>query len=244
MNTLTVDIGNSRTKIDSWTNSGFLSEIEAQDFSAEEILKEASLRQADAIIISTVRYDSGQLTEKLKESGLSVVKFDNEEIRRHYQLKGYKGRIGTDRIAAWLGAKSLFPEDALLIADAGTALTIDLSDPEGDFCGGNISLGLKTRLQALSKATAQLPLVDLTGEYSGIGHDTSSAIINGALNGITAEVIFMNHEAKNKFENIKVVITGGDGKLLQNELRKAGYSGTYDPYLVGRGLNHHLRTFY
>ena len=53
--------------------------------------------------------------------------------------------LGADRLAAAVGAASIFPECHLLIVDAGTCITYDYVSAEGHYLGGNISLGLGMR---------------------------------------------------------------------------------------------------
>jgi type III pantothenate kinase len=67
-------------------------------------------------------------------------------------------RLGADRFAAALGARALYPGQALVVATCGTATTVDAVSLEGDFLGGMILPGLGLMLAALARGTAQLPL--------------------------------------------------------------------------------------
>ena len=67
-------------------------------------------------------------------------------------------KVGTDRIVAAAAAYDVV-EDAVVVADFGTAVTIDLVDEHGVFQGGVICPGFEISAQALKDNTAQLPKV-------------------------------------------------------------------------------------
>jgi type III pantothenate kinase len=79
------------------------------------------------------------------------------------ELAGLRNRyrnptqLGADRFAAALGARSLYPGRALVVATCGTATTVDAVSASGDFVGGMILPGLGLMLGSLARGTAQLP---------------------------------------------------------------------------------------
>lgn len=72
---------------------------------------------------------------------------------------GYRepGRLGCDRFAALIGARSLRPDQALIVATCGTATTVDALAADGRFLGGMILPGPGLMAGALARGTAQLP---------------------------------------------------------------------------------------
>lgn len=100
-------------------------------------------------------------------------------------------KVGTDRLCAAAAAYDLI-KGACVVADFGTALTVDLVADNGVFLGGTILPGMRLSALALHEHTALLPLVDI-GQPSGtLGKDTSQAIrfgvfamLCGALREIT-----------------------------------------------------------
>ena len=68
--------------------------------------------------------------------------------------------VGTDRLITAAAAYSVV-EDAVVVADFGTAVTIDLVDESGVFVGGTISPGFAMALGAMHDDTAQLPEVTM-----------------------------------------------------------------------------------
>ncbi|MDE5877261.1 MAG: type III pantothenate kinase [Muribaculaceae bacterium] len=132
---------------------------------------------------------------------------------------GTRNTLGVDRVAAVAGAISLWPGQQLVVADAGTALTIDMVSqlPEESpvFLGGNISPGVSMRLRSLHEHTARLPLVSPAGELPVWGHDTVTALRCGAVRGAAAEIKVIH----DKFEAqthcpVRIALTGGDAALL------------------------------
>jgi type III pantothenate kinase len=79
------------------------------------------------------------------------------------ELAGLRNRyrnptqLGADRFAAALGARSLHPGKALVVATCGTATTVDAVSADGEFLGGMILPGLGLMLGSLARGTAQLP---------------------------------------------------------------------------------------
>lgn len=79
------------------------------------------------------------------------------------ELAGLRNRyrnptqLGADRFAAALGARSLYPGKALVVATCGTATTVDAVSADGEFVGGMILPGLGLMLGSLARGTAQLP---------------------------------------------------------------------------------------
>lgn len=142
--------------------------------------------------------------------------------------------LGTDRMAAAIGAMAKAPGRDLLIIDAGTAITIDFVDKAGHFKGGNISPGVKMRLTALHKLTDRLPLVNKEGETPSLGYDTETAIRSGVILGICHEIEGYIAEIKGKYPEVLVFLTGGDEKTLNNNIKSRIFA---DRFLVAKGLN-------
>jgi type III pantothenate kinase len=91
-------------------------------------------------------------------------------------------RLGADRFAAALGARTLAPARALVVATCGTATTVDAVSLDGDFIGGMILPGLGLMLGALARNTAQLPQVAAGASVPPtFGDNTQDAILSGCL---------------------------------------------------------------
>jgi type III pantothenate kinase len=101
-------------------------------------------------------------------------------------------RVGQDRLAAAVAAKNLkSAERAAIVVDAGSAITVDLVSPAGDFLGGAILPGWQTMARSLATTTHLLPHVD-TGAFPAnpevVGRSTETAIASGLFWGSVGAV--------------------------------------------------------
>ncbi len=142
--------------------------------------------------------------------------------------------LGADRIAGAVGAWSLTGGGDILVVDAGTAVTYDVVS--GDrYLGGNIAPGLKMRLDSLHRFTRRLPWVEVPVEINCApipGITTADAMTRGALFGIVAETAYYRNCLPS---GAKVVMTGGDSKLLRSVMPWDDV--IVDDMLVSKGLN-------
>jgi type III pantothenate kinase len=130
--------------------------------------------------------------------------------------------LGYDRIAAAVGAYTIYPGKNVLVIDAGTAITYDIVTSEGTFVGGNISPGLDIRFKSLNKYTNRLPQLERPGEKPGLlGSSTSEAIQSGIVNGLLFEVDGFIEAFKGKYAKLQVVLTGGDAKYFEGKLKSS-----------------------
>jgi type III pantothenate kinase len=91
-------------------------------------------------------------------------------------------RLGADRFAAALGARTLAPGKSLVVATCGTATTVDAVSRDGDFLGGMILPGLGLMLGSLARNTAQLPQVDAGLKLPPpFADNTHEAILSGCI---------------------------------------------------------------
>jgi len=91
-------------------------------------------------------------------------------------------QLGCDRFAAALGARTLEPGKALIVATCGTATTIDALTADALFLGGMILPGLALMAGSLARKTAQLPQVAPQAALpTGFADNTDDAILSGCL---------------------------------------------------------------
>jgi type III pantothenate kinase len=130
-------------------------------------------------------------------------------------------QLGSDRFASAIGARSLYPEQALLIATCGTATTIDGVSADGFFTGGMILPGLKLMASALARNTAQLPEVLAQGEHLPLFADnTEEAIISGCISAQVGAIerAFSGFARRYPDESIQCIVSGGAGALIARHL--------------------------
>jgi type III pantothenate kinase len=143
-------------------------------------------------------------------------------------------KTGTDRLASALAASVRIGRPAIIV-NAGTAVTVDLVDADGYFCGGAILPGLRTQLWSLHARTAQLPEVAVTAPpETAIGRDTTEAVRAGVYFGLVGAVEELVRRARAAAGAVAPVIAaGGDAELLA---RASPCLKTVDEYLVCRGV--------
>jgi type III pantothenate kinase len=91
-------------------------------------------------------------------------------------------QLGADRFAAAIGARTLEPGKALVVATCGTATTIDGVSADGVFVGGMILPGLGLMAGSLSRGTAQLPQAVPGAALPPLFADnTNDAIVSGCI---------------------------------------------------------------
>lgn len=143
-------------------------------------------------------------------------------------------RTGIDRLLSGYAAGILYGRPVLVV-DFGTALTFNLVDGEGAFCGGAIVPGVNLAAGALESGCFQLPRIDVTVEPPGVGLDTEEAIASGLLNGYVGLVDHMVRTLQEKAGlQCKVVATGGEAGLIAP---RAATIVEVDPDLTLRGIS-------
>jgi type III pantothenate kinase len=124
--------------------------------------------------------------------------------------------VGQDRLLNALGAFSR-AEQACIIVDAGTAITVDFVDGQGTFHGGAIAPGLNMMLQSLHEHTAALPSVKFEPPPEGtpFGKNTREAMlvgVQGAARGLVRHLAEKYSEFYEAYPQI--IATGGDARTL------------------------------
>ncbi len=142
--------------------------------------------------------------------------------------------LGMDRIAAAVGAFTLYPNQDCLVVDAGTCITYDFLDAKAHFQGGSISPGITMRYKALQHFTSKLPLLQTRTWTGSVGKNTKDAIAIGVLNGLKGEIEHIIADFKRQFPKIKIIVTGGDTTFFETSINHSIFAV---PTLVLVGLN-------
>lgn len=90
--------------------------------------------------------------------------------------------IGADRIADAIAAIERYGAPVIVV-DFGTATNIEIIDKNGAFVGGIIAPGLATSADALFRAAARLPRIDIETPPAVIGTSTETAVQSGLTYG-------------------------------------------------------------
>jgi type III pantothenate kinase len=217
---LVIDIGNSQTKVAIFDKGEIVQVICMEELNIAWLgdLKQRYPHLNKAILSSVADVEQG-LIKTLKESYEFFIEFDHHTVVPIGNLYESKETLGPDRLAAAVGGVSLFPGKALLVIDAGTAITYDLIDKNNRFLGGNISPGLRSRFRSLHEFTKNLPAVERADQWPDIGKTTEEAIRAGVQNGMIFEIDGMIDHVLKDWPECQVILTGGDLFFFEKKLK-------------------------
>ena len=141
---------------------------------------------------------------------------------------------GADRIVDAVGAYELYGGPVLVI-DFGTATTYDLILEDGSFVAGVTSPGIRLSANALWQGTAKLPKFEILKPKSILAKETISSMQAGLVYGYIGQTEYIIKKVKEeaKLKEMKVVATGGLGKIIADE---TDMIEVYDNRLTLKGL--------
>lgn len=231
---LIIDIGNTVAKLVAFEGDEPLDELRTSNETLSGLPEFVKKHPFEKGIIATVRDISQDARALLDSMPFPVLEFNHQTpIPIHNRYRSPE-TLGSDRLAAAVGASTLKPGKDLLIIDAGTCITYEIIDAKGNYWGGNIAPGMHMRLRALHEFTARLPLVSAQGDVPGIGYDTETAIRSGILRGMKYEIEGYIRSMKAKYPHLLVFLTGGDEINFDSKIKNIIFA---DKFIVPRGLN-------
>jgi type III pantothenate kinase len=141
--------------------------------------------------------------------------------------------VGADRIVNAVAAYELYGGPAVIV-DLGTATNFDAVSASGEYLGGAIAPGIGISMEALFRAAARLPRIELVKPPSPIGTTTQESMQAGIIYGFAGQV----DEIVTRFraelgKDAKVIATGGLAELIAAESRTIQ---TVNPLLTLEGL--------
>ena len=244
---LCIDQGNSRTKVALMTDEGkMINHFIYKSFSSAEVERLFDLYEITDSIISSVVNIEAAVVNTLHRRSQHFVLFDHNTPVPIINRYDTPQTLGQDRLAAAVGAKSLNPQENLLIIDAGSAITYDFVSAEGEYMGGNIAPGLKMRFVMLQRMTKKLPLVEVDENelIPLFGKNTRDAIAAGVIRGVAYEVKGYMRTLGEKVPHFRTFLTGGNAPFVLNNVRTSRTEKReirYEKHLVLVGLNEILR---
>lgn len=128
-------------------------------------------------------------------------------------------QIGADRIVDAVAAYELYG-GPVIVVDFGTATTYDLVLEDGSYTAGVTAPGIQTSAQALWQAAAKLPKFEIAKPKSILAKETISSMQAGVVYGYIGQSDYILRQMKKEsgLDNVKVVATGGLGKIIADEL--------------------------
>ena len=142
--------------------------------------------------------------------------------------------IGPDRIVDAVAAYEIYG-GPILVLDFGTATTYDLVTEDGRFTVGITAPGVKISAEALWLGTAKLPEIEIEMPKSILANDTIWSMQAGLMYGQIGQTEYIINQVKKEtgYDKLKVVATGGLGRLISNE---TGMIDEYNSDLTLEGL--------
>jgi type III pantothenate kinase len=233
---LAIDIGNTFIKIAVFEEGQIVDLFRMKEFdevAVSQIFNDYPL--IDKAIVVDGRGGQAALEELVAGRVANYIHFDHSTPIPIQNSYATPTTLGYDRLAAAVGAHTIYPNSTVLVVDFGTAITYDIVTTDGEFLGGNISLGARSRFRALNDYTSTLPLLSLAEkELSLVGHTTAAAIENGVALGILFETEAYIASLGEEYSEIKTIFTGGDANYFAKRVKNPIFA-TSD--LVFYGLN-------
>ena len=172
-----------------------------------------SLKLKDYLVIDTLL-----LKDKIKDLGFKV---DNLDV------------LGSDLLFDILGVSS-----SSLVADYGTASKLMYIDSNSNFLGGVIGPGLYLLNISLSLSTEKLDSFKVKIPSNMFSLKTKDAINSNSTYGEAFKLLGYYNKLKKEDNNLKLIICGGDGKLISDVLsKKLKFSDfIYDELVTFKGI--------
>jgi type III pantothenate kinase len=219
--TLCLDFGNTRLKCGVFEGPNFVESIALENDNEETIRTLIDRYKPAKSILSSVIEHNPSVEVMLAAAG-RFHKLDHATKVPITTPVGKPETIGADRLALCVAAAESFPGKNNLVVALGTAITYNFVNKKKEFMGGGISPGMEMRFKSLEMFTAKLPLVKKDWNFPLIGYDTRTNILSGVLLGIAKEIDGTIDSYSDKYNNLNVLLTGGDStyfaRLLKNKI--------------------------
>jgi type III pantothenate kinase len=230
---LVLDFGNTRIKTGVFDG---LNLVEKRAFDSENELLDnlGSFNSIQHCILGSVTKAHTKASQLLSERCHTVLFTAQTPI----PIKNlYKSALtlGSDRVAASVGAWLQYPDRPVLTIDAGTCIKYNFVNTRNEYLGGAISPGIPMRLKAMHEYTSALPLVPFDKSFEKLtGESTAESLLSGALMGAVCEVDAMIDRYEAVHTGLQVVLTGGDADYLGGKLKNRFFA---NPDILLLGLN-------
>lgn len=231
---LAIDIGNTRIKAAVFKQKDLIRTFvfdSFPDFLQSTLCGDYAIKQS--IVCSVANIAEAQLQQLSQKMPVTIFTAQTPvPIKNLYKTSA---TLGSDRLAAAIGANAAFPSQNLLVIDAGTCIKYNFVNNENCYLGGAIAPGLQMRFNALNTFTARLPLLHPDYSFNKlIGESTNESILSGVQTAVIAETDALIDVYKTQFPDLKVLFTGGDVNFFEKRLKNSIFA---DQNLILKGLN-------
>ena len=220
---LALDVGNTQTHIGLFdgdtlsesfrlaTDRNATADRLATELAALLALRERSMREVDAAIVSSVVPKLGHEYELLSEHYFGgAMRMVGPGLKTGMPiLMDNPLEVGADRIVNAVAAFDRFG-GACISVDFGTTINCDVVSSAGEYLGGVIAPGVEISLEALSQRAERLFKIDLVEPQQTIGKNTQAAVLAGTVYGFAGQVDAIVRRIREELgEEAVTVATGG-----------------------------------
>src|SRR5438105_2571772 len=201
---LTIDMGNSSVKTVVFNNDHIIRTRVYKKISVTD-LKNIFSRYAirNAILSAVVRSEKKMLNFLQSNSEFILLNSKTKlPVKNNYKTPA---TLGTDRLAAAVGAAKIFPGTNVLVIDAGTCIKYDFITSDKEYLGGSIIPGLRMRFKALHNFTNKLPLIQPSEITHFVETSTKKSILTGVQAGLIHEINGFVQQYRKRFSHMKVI---------------------------------------
>ncbi len=126
--------------------------------------------------------------------------------------------VGADLIVDAVAVRELYGGPAIVI-DFGTATTYELVLEDGTLDSVVICPGIRLSAKALFSGTAKIPDIEIRKPKTILGKETTVCLQAGLFYGTIGQVEYIVAKMiqESGLENVKVIATGGLGRIIANE---------------------------
>jgi type III pantothenate kinase len=220
---LAISVGNSRTAVGRFVDERLDASDHLENSDLPTLVKGiarhwSAMDDADAMVALTSVNE--KVAEPLEKALTTELGAEIHRVRRDLPIPvgtcvDDEAKVGDDRLLAAAAAWDALKQ-AVVVVDAGTAITVDFVDGEGTFHGGAIAPGASLQLRSLHEHTDMLPRVAFAQpDAEPFGRNTAAAMLLGVhegLRGMVRQLVERYAEHYGAFP--MVVATGGDAETL------------------------------
>lgn len=234
---LEIDQGNTRVKWRLWDQKDALAQGQVLN---KELSKMRWWEQITALIgsgrvrvvfasVAKAEFVEPLVSRCEAEWGVTPERFNarpSQQVGELTLVNSYQdsSRMGVDRWLAMVAACHQWPGRALVIADAGSALNVELISPDGHHMGGYIAPGLNMMVESLLTDTGAITME--SRQVSGVvspGVNTMEAVGRGVLM-MAVGLIDQAHKYAEQMwraDQVTLILSGGDGMVLAKHFSAA-----------------------
>lgn len=239
---LAADVGNAETHLGLFRSDELVCVrvLTTRRLTSDEVLSTVrgvlEIREVDGAILSCVvppLTDSwlGGLRDLSASRPLVVGPGLKTGVRMRYNDPS---EVGPDRVADIVAARADYGAPVVVV-DLGTTTNVEVIDDSGSFLGGIIAPGMRLGADALARAGARLPMVELRAPKSVVGRSTQAAMQSGVVYGEAARIDGLLDAVMGELGlDARVVLAGDDAPVVARLLRR---DVTVDASLTLRGLS-------